>query len=405
MFAAATSASVLFVVRLSLCSAEESFPVTLTNCGFEVTFESAPERAVTMNQAATEIMLALELEDSMVGTAYLDDAILPEYKDAYETIPVLSETYPPREDLLAVDPDFIYASYSSAFGDDYAGPRENLTQLGIGSYVSPSACENRTLRPSVVTIEDVFGEIRDVADICGVAETGETLTTELQADLDEINEDLLSYAELAHIKVFWFDSFNDNGVYVGACCGAPGMIMRLLGVTNVFEDQDGSWATVSWDDVVASDPDVIVLVNATWDTAKEKIAKLLEPALANMSAVKDESWVTLDFSYTTPNIRNVRAVQILGRHLIREVFESNDGSSSKSKSSLKKSDVIIIVVVLVVVVLCAIVVLLLYFFDCRNKAKPTNTKDVLVPLEGDADKGQEVEGVITEESKATKGKA
>jgi iron complex transport system substrate-binding protein len=39
-----------------------------------------------MNQAATEIMLALGLHDRMVGTAFLDDSILPEFAEAYKTI-------------------------------------------------------------------------------------------------------------------------------------------------------------------------------------------------------------------------------------------------------------------------------------------------------------------------------
>lgn len=360
-----------------------AFPLTVVNCGFEFTYEAAPERAVTMNQAATEIMLALGLEEHMIGTAYLDDTILPEYKDAYESIPVLSATYPSREDLMALDPDFIYASYSSAFKNEYAGPRANLT---IGNYVSPAACANRTLRPSVVDIDDVFGEIQDIADICGVSETGTALTSELQSDLDAVNNDLLDFVDLAATKVFWFDSFGSSGVYAGACCGAPGMIMRLLGVTNVFEDRDGSWATVSWDDVVAADPDLIVLVNASWDTADEKIHKL---AAFNLT----QDYVTLDFSYSTPNIRNVRAVQILARYMIEQLLQGNDGSSDSKSSSFKSKYIIIIVVVIVVV--CMLVVSGLYVY--QNKAKPA----AAVPLDTKATQVHDV--VVTEEE--TKDKA
>ena len=57
---------------------DSSFPVTIKNCGRTTTYDAPPQRAVTMNQAATEIMLALGLADQMVGTAYLDDAILPQ---------------------------------------------------------------------------------------------------------------------------------------------------------------------------------------------------------------------------------------------------------------------------------------------------------------------------------------
>ena len=49
--------------------------VTIENEGITIVSEKAPTRAVTVNQHATEVMLALGLEDSMVGTAYLDDEI------------------------------------------------------------------------------------------------------------------------------------------------------------------------------------------------------------------------------------------------------------------------------------------------------------------------------------------
>ena len=41
-------------------------------------------------------MLVLAQEDHMTGTAYLDDGILPEIEDAYETIPILDHVDPPR---------------------------------------------------------------------------------------------------------------------------------------------------------------------------------------------------------------------------------------------------------------------------------------------------------------------
>ena len=59
------------------------------NCTVSTTYERPPARAVTLNQAATEVMLALHLEDRLVGTAYLDDRILPGLSAAYERVPSL----------------------------------------------------------------------------------------------------------------------------------------------------------------------------------------------------------------------------------------------------------------------------------------------------------------------------
>ncbi len=105
------------------------FPVTINNCGLSITYDAPPERAVTMNQAATEIMLALGLEKHMVGTAFMDDKILPEFADAYAGIPILSEKYPSQEVLLTSEPDFVYGVYRTAFGDEAAGPRAELLNM------------------------------------------------------------------------------------------------------------------------------------------------------------------------------------------------------------------------------------------------------------------------------------
>ena len=308
----------LVVPLIASAQADDAFPVTIDNCGFKATFDAPPESAITMNQGATEVMLALALEERMTGTAYLDDAILPEFADAYEKIPVLADTYPSQEVLFGADPDFVYGSYSSAFGEAAAGPREQLAGLGIGSYVSPVACADRSLRPAIATMEDVYGEVRDIGAIFGASGRAEALVAELQEELDDISAVLEGVEE--PVSMFWFDSGGDD-VYAGACCGAPGMIMDLLAVENVFEDVEGSWATVSWEEVVARDADAIVVVNADWDTAESKIETLTtNPAYANMTAVQNENWVLIDFSYTTPNIRNVAAVRIIAEFLYPELF-------------------------------------------------------------------------------------
>jgi hypothetical protein len=47
-------------------------PVTIENCGIEQTFERPPERAVTMNQHVTEIMLALGLDRTLAESVSME---------------------------------------------------------------------------------------------------------------------------------------------------------------------------------------------------------------------------------------------------------------------------------------------------------------------------------------------
>jgi iron complex transport system substrate-binding protein len=295
--------------------ADADFPVAIENCGVTTTYAQAPRRAFTMNQAATEIMLALGLQDRMVGTAFLDDTILPELADAYETIEVHETGYPSREVLLGARPDFVYAAYSSAFSDEAPGMRD-LLRSGTDSYQSPSGCRGRD-RASTSSMETVFGEIRDIARIFGIPARAEQLISAYRADLATIRKQIGGVS--SPVRVFWWDS--GTPPFVGACCGTPNEILQLAGAQNIFDDARGSWATVSWDDVVERNPQVIVLVNASWSPASQKRQWLsANSARAGIEAVTQQRFVTIDFSDSTPGIRNIAAVRRVAEALYPEKF-------------------------------------------------------------------------------------
>lgn len=303
----------------STASSPSAFPVTIECCGIETTYDAPPQRAVTMNQAATEIMLALGLETQMVGTAYLDDAVLPQYPAAYETVPVLAEEYPSQEILFGVEPDFIYGSYRSAFDDEAAGPRAELAELEIHSYLSVASCEEAALRPEKVTFATLFDEITDIGRIFGVQDRAEALVDEMQATLDEVAATIGTETE--PLRIFWYDS-EAEAPSVGACCGAPAMLMEAVGVENVFADAPGSWVNITWEEVVARAPEVVVLADAEWSTAQEKQELLLnDPTYSSIPAVQNERFVVIPFGATTLGVRNVEGVTILARGLYPEKFE------------------------------------------------------------------------------------
>ena len=71
--------------------------ISLQNCGRTVTLDGPAERAVTLNQGATESALAIGAEGQMAGTAYLDDTIAPQGQAADAQRPVVAEEdYPSR---------------------------------------------------------------------------------------------------------------------------------------------------------------------------------------------------------------------------------------------------------------------------------------------------------------------
>jgi iron complex transport system substrate-binding protein len=286
-------------------------PVTLDNCGTKVTVTSPPKHVVTIKSTTTEMMLALGLGDRLVGTAFPDGPVPPAEKAAYDKVPVLSDNVPGQEAVLATDPDFVYAGWESNFSAQGAGDRAALGKLGIGTYVSPSACKEKAYQPDPLTFADVDAEIREVGKIFGVQDRADALVAKEHATLASATKPATKQTAL------WWSSGNGTP-YVGAGIGAPQMIMDAAGLTNVLASVHDTWTAAGWEDVVAADPAVIVLVDASWNTAEaKKQALAANPATAGLRAVKEQRYVVLPFAATEAGVRNADAVVSIDQQLAK----------------------------------------------------------------------------------------
>ncbi|RYJ05885.1 MAG: iron ABC transporter substrate-binding protein [Actinomycetales bacterium] len=273
------------------------YPVKAASCGFTSTVKAKPERVLTMNQGATEVVLALGLEKQLAGTAYLDDAVPEKWKAAYDSVDVLSKEYPDHESVLAAEPDFVYASYISAFDEEVAGSPAGLAKVGIGSYTSPLGCGDDKLRD--VSFDTVWDEIDTVAEVLGAPGKAEKIRAEQKALLADLADEKVGDG----LDVFWFDS-GDKTALAGAGEGGPQLVLDAVGATNLFSSLKGGWADVSWEKVVDADPEVIVLADASWSSAADKIAFLQkDPALSKLEAVREKRFVVLPYSESTPGVR------------------------------------------------------------------------------------------------------
>lgn len=276
------------------------YPVTVDNCGTTVTVAAEPQRVVTIKSSTTELMLALGLKDRIVGSAFLDGPLPADLESAGSTLNVMSDFLPGQEAVLGLTPDFIYGGWESNFSADGVGERDALAKLGIGSYVSPAACKGDAM-PDPLTFDSVFSEITEAGQIFGVPEAAATLVDSLQGDLAALKPAATKPTAL------WYSSGTDTP-YVGAGIGSPEMIMDAAGLTNIFQDVHDTWTSVGWESIIAANPSVIVLVDATWNTAADKIAHLeSNAATQGLDAVVNKRYIVLPFASTEAGIRNVEA--------------------------------------------------------------------------------------------------
>ena len=350
--------SIAALMLVGSVAGQTTYPLTYTVCGVDHTIAQAPSRVVTLNQGVTEFMLAMGLADKMVGHAYLDDAIWPRYKSEYDAIAELASGYPTESQIAAVNPDFILGSYRSAFrqktcnadtgkcrgifnvsvgggmdpcngtGSDWFGGetsaanptsystcRPQLHATGIGTWLEPVSCEDPAFKPAGgATEQTVYAAIRQIGKIFDVATVAEKLVAEIKEDFD-IAERAVAQVEGTEIKSVWLDcvecckdsdgNYITDQVFVGAGGGAPNLIMKESGLTNVFASESGSWSCVEISELVKKKPDVVVVVDASWDSAIEKIKFMHNHStLCNENFVQRGEYITIPFSASTLGPRN-----------------------------------------------------------------------------------------------------
>ncbi|MGF3056478.1 putative F420-0 ABC transporter substrate-binding protein [Microbacterium sp. YY-01] len=277
-------------------------PVTVDNCGTEITVDTPPERIVTVKSTTLELALALGLADRIVGSSYGDGPLPDNLAAAGEKIPEISPKLPSQEAVLTVDPDFIFGGWESNFSVDGVGERDTLHTLGITTYVAPSACKAPEYMPHPLTFDTVFDDFIEAGRIFGVEDAAEQLVDEQRAQLEALVPDAAGHTAL------WYSSGRDEP-YVGAGIGAPAMLMEAAGLTNVFANEENTWISASWEKVADLNPDVIVLINSPGNTIDDKIELLTtNPVTSTMDAVINKRFVTLEFAEAEAGVRNVGSV-------------------------------------------------------------------------------------------------
>lgn len=311
-------------------AAATKYPLTIENCGANVVFEKAPERAIGLGQNSAEIMLLLGLENKMVGTAFWPNKVLPQVADANEKVKVLTVEFPTFESILAQNPDFVAAALPSLLGpSSKVAKREDFEKVGVPTYISPSTCVAAGSkqdkfgygdRSQLWNMDILFKEIEDIARIFDVEDRGQVVIADLKKREATLRSDApndgrkLSY-------VFWFSSPSPTAdAYVGGKNSASGFIADVLGGKNAITNEAESPA-VGWESIIASNPDVIVVTQVDrnrWelDKAQEKIKFLnSDPATSQITAVKNKALVIMPAQAMNPSVQTIYGAEQVAQQI------------------------------------------------------------------------------------------
>ena len=292
-------------------------------------------RIVSLLPSATEIICALGLEDQLVGVTHECD-----YPQTVRDLPKVTHTLIP-EDASSGEIDQLVRERLQHEKALYALNREILEDLQPNLIVTQALCDvcavaeseveavarELSSQPQLVnlepqTLEEVIACLRDVAAATAIEQ--QNVAAELQARADAISQRSNNIAVKPRVALLeWLDPPFSSGHWTPE-------LVRLAGGREMLGEEGKASRSLTWDEVIAAEPEVIVIACCGFD-----IERTLQdiPLLASVSgwreipAVRNGEVFVVDGSqyFSRPGPRLVDSLEILAHTLHPDIHPLPNG--------------------------------------------------------------------------------
>lgn len=325
--ASATSALVISGALLTACggsgdadstSAADPGEVTITNCDAEVTFPS-PAQAMYVGGDGNllAMVLALGAEDQVAGVTGLSDtkaALSTVYgAEVVDGLKIATKDYPTMENVIAHKPDVMLAGWNYGYSDEKRLTPDALRDRGIAGYVLSESCRQADgKRGTMPPWEALAADLDNLGKITGHEDEAKKVNTDITQRLTALER--APQAKEAP-TVFLFDS-GTKEIFTSGSYGGPQAIIEAAGAKNATESVKDTWTTVSWEQLVTSEPDFIAFVDYDGQTFANKVKILRSnPATKDLPAVKEGRFLNLPITAWTSSPLNIDAAEQLRKGL------------------------------------------------------------------------------------------
>lgn len=313
-----TAAAGLIAASLAVLPvlAAADFPVTVKNCGSQVTLTAAPQRIFVINNDDVALLAALDALDLVVGrTAELPANVYEgTVSAAMAKVPlVASETGPTGgsvisfETILAARPDLVLAP-------ENAVDRQLLADAGIALYSPPAYCTDPDLIPAgTASFERVYEQLLTFGALLGRPDAAAAAIADLKQEVAAIGA---NHNKTYGSAVALYIAAGGKAIYPYGGRSMVTPVFAAAGLTNAYGATDERVFEASMEDLLGRNPDVIVLLysDGTPDAVLAAFNSL--PGVESFAAVKAGRVVPLAFSFTDPPTPNsIKGATVLAQKL------------------------------------------------------------------------------------------
>lgn len=282
-----------------------AFPLTVDNCGEQVTFPAAPEAILTIGTSAVWNIYAAGGGDRIVARSGEFGAPLgsEELTSFFADTPVVDPSDPTAEAITATGADLVigYGLFNTT--------DEALADLGVENLENLGDCgHDGVQQPPPVTAETMLADIERLGQVLGTADAATQTVETLRAELTEWEE--RRPVETADAAILYHFA-GELGTHGGRNFSAD--ILQRAGLLNVFADQDDLYLNPSRESIIDSDPDYIVVHYGVEGESFEQAldALLAEPGIADLRAIVEGSIIGLPYDALTSTPGALDGVRLL----------------------------------------------------------------------------------------------
>lgn len=290
-------------------------------------------RIASLLPSATEIVCALGLEENLIGITHECD-----YPETVAGLPALTASRISHETMSSAEIDHAVRSQLDGHGSIYDLNEKLLAELKPDLILTQELCEVCAVSYKTVqkaakmyvadakvvslepnTIEDIFENIKTVGELCGVSAKAEEVIAGLQKRLDDIRQQIRNIEKRP--KVFMLEWLEPPF--------APGhwtpQQVEIAGGRCLLGEAGKKSVTASYEEIVATQPDILVLVPCgyyTQDILRQLPKTIFPESFRSIPAIENgEVWALDATSYfSRPAPRVVDGAEILAKIVHPEIF-------------------------------------------------------------------------------------
>jgi len=289
------------LIAMSVGCGQPSLPATfIDDMGREVTIEQIPQRIVSHVPSITETLFALGLGERVVGVSDYCD-----YPEAVKSKDSAGNYFNPSiERIVALEPDLVLTD----------GHSESIKQLD-------------ELRPPITymvidpkDIDGIFRDLELLGKVTGTEGRADKLIRDMQEDISRV----LALVEGAPpVRVLYIIDATDLTLPWTAGPGSfVDWLITTAGGENIAAQAQGAWVKFSIEQVVSSDPEIIILPakHGTVFTSPEVLQG--HPIWQKVTAVKQDRIRIIDGDLVDRSgPRIVQGLEEMARIIHPELFE------------------------------------------------------------------------------------